>query len=105
MRKIVHIFRRWLLADVLSGQEVIQQLLRELLQKENTMAGELAALQAQVAANTEVEASAITLIQGLADKLKAAGTDPVALAALTTELETSKEALAAAIVANTPANP
>ena len=40
----------------------------------------LAALQAQVTQNTSVEASAITLIQGLAAEITAAGTDPAALA-------------------------
>ena len=65
----------------------------------------LAALQAQVAQNTTVEASAVTLIQGLAAQITAAGTDPAALAALTTSLNTSATALAAAITANTPAAP
>jgi hypothetical protein len=68
-------------------------------------AAALAALQAQVQQNTTVEASAVTLIQGLAAQITAAGTDPAALAALTTNLNTSATALAAAIAANTPAAP
>lgn len=77
-----------------------------LLAKESalTMAA-LDDLTAQVKANTDVEASAITLIQGLADALKAAGTDPTKLAALQQQLLTSQTALAAAITANTPAGP
>lgn len=67
------------------------------------MAGELDALTAQVTANTDAEASAIQLLTNLHDLLVAAGTDPAKLTALTTQLQTSKEALAAAIVANTPA--
>lgn len=62
-------------------------------------------LQAQVQKTTEVETSAVTLIQGIAQKLAdaiAAG-DPAALTALQTELATSADALAAAVVANTPA--
>jgi len=66
---------------------------------------DLTALTAQVAENTTVEASAVTLIQGLAAALAAAGTDPVALGALQTQLKTSSDALAAAVAANTPAAP
>lgn len=70
-----------------------------------TSASALAALQQQVQQSTTVEASAVTLIQGLAQQIAAAGTDPVALAALTTSLNTSATALAAAVAANTPAAP
>ncbi len=66
---------------------------------------DLTSLIAQVAENTTVEASAITLINGLAVQIAAAGTDPTKLAALQTQLKTSSDALAAAITANTPAAP
>jgi len=62
-------------------------------------------LKAQVEANTQLEASAVTLIQGIAQQLKdaiAAG-DPVALAALAEQLHNSAASLADAITANTPA--
>jgi hypothetical protein len=62
-------------------------------------------LTAQVTQNTSVESSAVTLIQGIAAQLAAAGTDPVALAALTAQLTSSATALAAAVAANTPAAP
>lgn len=65
----------------------------------------LAQLAADVAQNTTVEQSAITLINGFAAQLAAAGTDPVALAALQTQLETNNTNLAAAVAANTPAAP
>jgi len=65
------------------------------------MAGELDALKAQVAATTTVEQSAIVLIQGLHDRLVAAGTDPVQLGQLATDLKTGTDALAASITANT----
>ena len=71
----------------------------------STTSTALATLQAQVAQNTSVEASAVTLIEGLAAQIAAAGTDPTKLAALTTSLNTSATALAAAITANTPASP
>lgn len=69
---------------------------------ENIMAL-LDALTSQVAQNVSVEQSAVTLIQGLAAQIAAAGTDPAALAALQTQLNTSATALAAAVAANTPA--
>lgn len=71
----------------------------------STSAQALAALQEQVAQNTSIETSAVTLIQGLAAQIAAAGTDPAALQALTTSLNSSATALAAAIAANTPAAP
>lgn len=62
-------------------------------------------LTTQVAANTTVIGSALTLIQGLAAALAAAGTDPAKLSALQTQLAASDTALAAAVAANTPAAP
>ena len=62
-------------------------------------------LTAQVAQNTSVEESAVTLINGLAAQLAAAGTDPAKLTALQTSLAASAKDLAAAITANTPAAP
>ena len=60
---------------------------------------------AQVAANTSVIGSALTLIQGLAAQLAAAGTDPAKLADLAAQLKASDDALAAAVAANTTAAP
>ena len=60
------------------------------------------ALTAQVAANTEVEASAVILINGLAAKLLEFANDPAAIIALAGQLQTSANALAAAVAANTP---
>lgn len=67
------------------------------------MANELDDLKTSVAKNTTVIGSAITLLKGLKDKLDAAGTDPVALKALSAELGAQDTALADAITANTPA--
>lgn len=69
----------------------------------NKMAQTLDALQAEVTRNTTVEASALVLIQGLAAQIKAAGTDPVALKAITDQLTQNDDALASAITQNTPA--
>ena len=67
------------------------------------MSAQLDALQAQVEQNTNLEASAVTLIEGLAAQIAAAANDPVQIAALSAKLQTSATALAAAITANTPA--
>lgn len=72
---------------------------------ELAMSKELDDLTVEVAADTAVESSAVTLIQGLAQQIKDAGTDPVALKALTDSLTTSSTALAAAVSQNTPVAP
>ena len=67
------------------------------------MANELADLTSQVAQTNSVIDSAIVLIQGIKAALDAAGSNPAALKALSDSLDTSEQALAAAVVANTPA--
>ncbi len=62
-------------------------------------------LTTQVAANTTVEQSAVTLIQGIAAQLAASATDATKVAALSAQLKASADSLSAAIVANTPAAP
>lgn len=83
---------------------VILSRIEEILKK---MPKELDDLTAQVAENTNVEQSALILIQGLAQKLQDAinAGNPAALTALQTQLKTSSDALAAAVAANTPAAP
>lgn len=66
------------------------------------MSAEFDALVAQVTANTDVEASAVALIQGIAAQLAASPT-PAQVSALSSQLKTSADALAGAITANTPA--
>lgn len=79
--------------------------LDQLLLGEKKMAGELDTLTTQVKNNTDAEQAAIQLIQGLADRIANAGTDPAKLQALSDELKSSADALGAAVVANTPAAP
>jgi hypothetical protein len=62
-------------------------------------------LKAQVEANRTISQSAVTLINGIADRITAAGGDPVKLAELTASLKADDDALAAAVAANTPAAP
>ena len=83
----------------------IDKKLDRLLAQGERVKMELDELTAQVAENTEVEASAIALITGLAQQITALKTDPVALQALADRLNGSADALAAAVAANTPASP
>lgn len=75
-------------------------------QEDKTMAA-LDDLTAQVTANTNLEQSAVTLIEGIAAQLQTAlnNNDTPALQALTQHLSNSAAALGAAITANTPATP
>lgn len=79
------------IATLIDNQELIMAILDD--------------LRASVALDTGVTQSAITLLQGLAAKLEAAGTDEAALAEIRDELNHNTEALANAVSANTPAAP
>lgn len=82
---------------------LIQNLSAQLTETEKELMDPLQVLQQQVTQNTNLEQSAITLIQGLAAQIAANANNPAALTALSTQLQTSATALSAAIVANTPA--
>jgi hypothetical protein len=85
--------------------DVVIVLLSSLVRQNGDIMAALDDLTAQVKANSDVEASAVVLIQGLATQIANNTSDPAALAALSTQLKTSADALAAAITANTPAAP
>lgn len=91
-------FQRHKLNKLLRGQF-------QILSNQETIMAELEDLTAQVAANKTVIDSALVLINGIADRIKAAGTDPAKLAALTADLKTEDDTLAAAVAANTPPAP
>lgn len=89
---------------VSSKLDVILEKLNLVLTKEAEMAGELDALAVQVQSNTDAENSAVIVLGRLHDLLVAAGTDPVKLNDLKSQLATSRDKLAEAITANTPAS-
>jgi hypothetical protein len=95
------------LDEVLRRLENLERIAIWILRKEYQMAGELDALEAQVTENTNLEASAIVLIEGLAAQIAAAANDPAKIIALTATLKDSAAKLATAITANTspPAAP
>lgn len=76
-----------------------------LLQLERSIMTQLQDLQTAVAAEDAVIGSAITLINGIAARITAAGTDGDALAALTADIQSQAANLAAAVAANTPSAP
>lgn len=88
--------------QIISNQAVILSELRILQKQGKCIMSALTDLQAEVAAVKATEASAVVLINGIADRITAAGTDPAALSALTADLTSSSSALAAAVNANTP---
>ena len=75
--------------------------------KETNIMATVADLVNEVAQVKSVEAAAVAAIQGLIAKVEEAkaSTDPAALDAAIGELKASSDALAAAIPANTPAEP
>jgi len=88
---------------VLIMQSRIESAIAALTIKQEQAMADLTALTAEVARNTEVDSSAIALLNGLAAQIEALKTDPVALQALADTMKGSSDALAAAVVANTPA--
>lgn len=78
---------------------------RKLLHKLEKQMAAIDDLTAQVASNTSVIESAITLISNIKALLDAAGTDPAKLAELSATLAAEDKKLADAVVAGTPAAP
>lgn len=75
------------------------------LLKGNSIMDEIEALRAEVAADTAVTTSAVTLINGLVEKLSAIPNPQPELTDVIAQLTTNREALAAAVAAGTPADP
>lgn len=80
----------------------LQSKLNLILESIQIMSDQLDQLTAQVQKNNDLLDSATTLINGIADRITAAGTDPAKLTALTTELKAKDDVLSAAVLANTP---
>ena len=101
--------------EMLQRLRSIEQKVDKMSATTDTVAAELSALQAQVATDTTVEGSALTLIQGISAQIaaataaaQAAGATPEQLAgfaAATAQLNANDTALASAVAANTPAAP
>ena len=90
---------------ILILQARLESKIAALTLKQEQVMTDLTALTAEVARNTEVDSSAIALLTGLAAQIEALKTDPVALQALADTMRGSSDALAAAVLTNTPAAP
>lgn len=66
---------------------------------------DLTALEAEVATNTDVVASAALLLDKLADEIRNNAGNPAAVQALADQLHASSSALAEAVARDTPADP
>lgn len=88
--------------DLDAKLDLILTRLRALTKEIKTMASNLDALTAEVARNTEVDESAITLLKGLAAKIEEMKNDPAALQKLADDMKASSDKLAEAVVTNTP---
>lgn len=75
----------------------------DLYEMEERIMTALEELETEVKENSDVIDSAVTLIKGLAQLVKDAGTDPVKLRNLVTLLDTKAKELAQVVVENTPA--
>jgi hypothetical protein len=72
-----------------------------LLRRTAAMEQAIAALMAEVQRNGEVTASAVTLINGIADQLEQFADDPAQVTALAEQLRSRTDELAAAVSENT----
>ena len=97
---------------ILAGLETIQTQHRAVIAAMSTlnagvqvMSAELDTLTTEVAESKTVMESAAVLLSGLSAQIVALKDDPVKLAALAAELDANSNALAAAVAANTPAEP
>lgn len=92
-------------ADVSERLDRIWELVHLLVNLEEAMATDLSVITQEVAENGDAIASATSLLGTLAQMLRDAATDPVAIQALADQIDSNTNALAAAVVANTPAAP
>jgi hypothetical protein len=83
--------------------DALEALLWLVLKRERQIIMTLDEIQAKVNDNGDVEASAIILLGQLSDLIRAGANDPVKMQAIADKLDTDKEALAQAIINNTPA--
>jgi TolA-binding protein len=93
-----------LIRSAVAGKTDLSTLEKELHDMSQSTSNTLDNLTQQVHHNNDVVDSAITLIQGLAQRISSNVNDPQALMALAQELQQKDEALANAVAANTLAD-
>ncbi len=83
----------------------IEAMLSNLTERLNPMALDRSRLSSEIAENNSAIQSAVTLINQIAQELRDAAGNQDAVNALADQLDAQSNALAAAVVANTPAEP
>jgi hypothetical protein len=83
----------------------LQDMMSLINEKLETIMATMDDLKAAVQRNTDVDASVITLLQGIAQQLKdaQAANDPAAIQAVIDQIDANTKALSDAVTANTPA--
>jgi hypothetical protein len=84
-------------------KEIVHGELAPLEQQVKKMAADMDALKAATSRNSDLIGSAVTLINGLADRIESAGTDPAKLQEIVAEMRNQDDALAQAIIVGTNA--
>ena len=95
-------FDRQILDVARKAEDKHNKRLDEILKEIKRMSQEMDNLTAQVHANSNLMDSAMVMINGIADRITAAGVDPQKLNDLAVELKAKDDQLAAAVAANTP---
>jgi ABC-type transporter Mla subunit MlaD len=85
--------------------KLILDTLGELKERLEQMSVELDRLKAEVARNTEVSNSVVTLVNGLAQQIRDHMHEPAELAKLADELDATSDKLGQAVADNTPTPP
>lgn len=96
---------RQMLACLNEKMDAVLSAVRFLTQGVRAMASDLTDITAAVTEETSVDQSILTLMTSMADQINSLKNDPVALAALATQIRANSAALSAAITANTPTAP
>lgn len=86
------------------GDKILEQL-SLIIKNQQTIMQELEDLKAAVAEEDTVIDSVLTLVSGMADQIAALKPNAADIAALAADIRSKKDALAAAVTANTPPPP
>ena len=92
-----------LIREVRSLRLAVVESTQAQLQLGEEVMADLSALQQEVAENTDAVASASALLSSLSQQLRDSAGDPAAVQALADQLDANNQALAQAVVDNTPA--
>lgn len=91
--------------EVMRRLDALDQKIDLVLQDMETIMATMDALKAAVQRNTDVDASVVTLLQGISQQLKdaQAANDPAAIQGVIDQLDANTKAMSDAVTANTPA--